>query len=183
MFIRGVTIQKKRIAIYCNIFNCIAIYSFPYIFTKIKLISQYASLFWILRNNQNYTHAYMTVWRPYIKVYMWQACNFWTCNCYRTRIKWKLNSLDRSKKNRDILRYEFHIAIRYKFFVYCDIAIYRYIVTPLVFIYSLRFEFPLSRYCITCKLQRRKWYSGQMPAAKTQRKACLMVCAWLCWKV
>ena len=44
---RGVTIQKKRIAIF---FHCIAIYSFPYIFTKIKLTSQYASYFCILHN-------------------------------------------------------------------------------------------------------------------------------------
>ena len=28
------------------------------------------------------------------------------------------------KKIRDILRYTFHIAIRYKFFMYCDISIY-----------------------------------------------------------
>ena len=62
----------------------------------------------------------------------WQACIFWTCNCYKTRIEWKINSLIRRKKNRDILWYEFRIAIRYKFFVYCDIPIYRYIVTPLV---------------------------------------------------
>ena len=62
---------------------------------------------------------------------MWQACIFWTYNCYKTRIEWKINSSIRRKKNRDILRYEFRIAIRYKFFVYCDIPIYRYIVTPL----------------------------------------------------
>ena len=76
----------------------------------------------------------MTVWRPSIRVYMWQACIFWTCNSYKTRIDWKINSLIRRKKNRDILRYEFRIAIRYKFFVYCDIPIhvYRYIVTPLI---------------------------------------------------
>ena len=30
------------------------------------------------------------------------------------------------------MRYKFRIAIRYKFFVYCDIPIYRYIVTPLL---------------------------------------------------
>ena len=29
------------------------------------------------------------------------------------------------------MRYEFRIAIRYKIFVYCNISIYRYIVTPL----------------------------------------------------
>ena len=63
---------------------------------------------------------------------MWQACIFWTCNCYKTRIEWKINSLIRRKKNRDILRYKFRIAIRYKIFVYCDILIYRHIVTPLV---------------------------------------------------
>ena len=55
---------------------------------------------------------------------MWQVYTFWTCNCYKTRIKWKVNSLLRRKKNCDILRYEFRIAIRYKFFVYCDISIY-----------------------------------------------------------
>ena len=37
----------------------------------------------------------------------------------------------RRKKIRDILRYEFRIAIRYKFFEYCDISIYWYIVSPL----------------------------------------------------
>ena len=37
----------------------------------------------------------------------------------------------RKTKICDILRYAFRIAIRYKFFVYCDIPIYRYIVTPL----------------------------------------------------
>ena len=35
----------------------------------------------------------------------------------------------RRKKNHDILRYEFRIAIRYKFFMYCDISIYWYIVS------------------------------------------------------
>ena len=38
----------------------------------------------------------------------------------------------KKKKNRDILWYSFRIAIRYKFFVYCDIPIYRYIVIPLL---------------------------------------------------
>ena len=66
----------------------------------------------------------MTVWRPFIRVYMWHACIFWTCNCYKTRIEWKINSLIRRKKSCDILRYEFRIAIRYKFYVYCDISIY-----------------------------------------------------------
>ena len=74
----------------------------------------------------------MTVWRPFIRVYMWQACIFWTCNCYKTRIEWKIDSSIRRKKNRNILWCEFRIAIRYKFLVYCDIPIYRYIVTPLV---------------------------------------------------
>ena len=62
---------------------------------------------------------------------MWQTCIFWTCNCYKTRIEWKINGLIKRNKNHDILRYKFRIAIRYKFFVYCDIPIYRYIVTPL----------------------------------------------------
>ena len=44
----------------------------------------------------------------------------------------KRNSLNRKEKSRDILRYTFRIAIRYKFLVYCDISIYRYIVTPLI---------------------------------------------------
>ena len=74
----------------------------------------------------------MTVWRPFIRVYMWQACIFWTCNCYKTRNEWQINSFIRRKKNCDILWYEFRIAIRYKFFAYCDIPIYRYIVTPLL---------------------------------------------------
>ena len=73
----------------------------------------------------------MALWRHFIRVYMWQTCIFWTCDCYKTRTEWKINSLIRRKKNRDILRYEFRIAIPYKFFVYCDIPIYRYIVTPL----------------------------------------------------
>ena len=66
----------------------------------------------------------MTVLITFIRVYMWQTCIFWACNCYKTRIEWKINSLNRGKKNRDILRYEFRIAIRYKFFVYCNIPIY-----------------------------------------------------------
>ena len=41
----------------------------------------------------------------------------------------------------------------------------------------LRIEFPLSRFC---KMQRTKWYSGQMPAAETHRKACVMVCVMVC---
>ena len=64
---------------------------------------------------------------------MWQTCIYGTCNCYKTRTEWKMNSLIRRKKNQDILRYEFRIAIRYKFFVYCNIPIYQYIVTPLVY--------------------------------------------------
>ena len=63
---------------------------------------------------------------------MWQVYTYWTCNCYRTRIEWKINSLIRRKKYYDILRYDFRIAIRYKFFLYCNISIYRYIVTPLL---------------------------------------------------
>ena len=43
----------------------------------------------------------------------------------------KKTSLIRRKKNRDILRYEFRIAILYKSFVYCDISIYR--DTPTVY--------------------------------------------------
>ena len=49
---------------------------------------------------------------------------FWTCNCYKIRDEWKMNSFIRRRKSRDILRYTFFIAIRYKFFVYCDISIY-----------------------------------------------------------
>ena len=46
-----------------------------------------------------------------------------------------------------------------------------------------RCEFPLSRYCINYKMQRKKWYSGQMPAVKNHRKACLMILVRLSWKV
>ena len=53
------------------------------------------------------------------------------CDCYKTGDDWKMNSLLRRRKSRDILRYTFRITIRYKFFVYCNIPLYRYIVTPL----------------------------------------------------
>lgn len=52
-----------------------------------------------------------------------QAYTFWTSNCYNTRIGWKIKSLIR-RRNCDILRYAFRIAIGYKSFVYCDISIY-----------------------------------------------------------
>ena len=69
----------------------------------------------------------MIVWRSFmshIKGINVTGIHLWTCNCYKTRIELKINSLIRRKKNHDILRYKFRIAIRYKFFAYCDISIY-----------------------------------------------------------
>ena len=50
--------------------------------------------------------------------------------------------------------------------------------------YSLRCEFPMSRYWKTTKCNRKSdIHSGQMPAVKNHRKAGLMVWVWLSWKV
>ena len=122
---------RKNVLRYIVIFfQRIAIYCFYYIFSKIQLISQYLLSFLTLRNKIRIIN--MHIWRPFIRVKMLHACKFWTCNCFKTGDEWKMNSLLIRRKSRDILRYTFHIAIRYKFFVYCDIPIYRYIVTPLL---------------------------------------------------
>ena len=55
---------------------------------------------------------------------MSQTCFFLTYYCYKIGDEWKRNSLNRRRKSRDILRYTFRIAIRYRFLVYCDISIY-----------------------------------------------------------
>ena len=96
---------------------------------------------------------------------MWQACIFLTCNCFKTRIEWKINSLNRRKKNRDILRYKFRIAIRFKFFVYCDIPIYRYIETPLLYTHWLTILYTCERPC-----HQAWWFS--FPPARTDRNRC-----------
>ena len=125
VFIRGVTIQKKRIAIF---FHCIAIYwdtLFSLYFHRNAInFSIFAIIFNLTYENQNYTHAHMSVWRPLIRVWMLQAWFFWTYYCDKIRDEWKRNSSNRKEKSRDILRYIFRIAIWYKCLVYCDISIY-----------------------------------------------------------
>ena len=67
---------------------------------------------------------------------MWKAYTICTCNCYKTKIEWKIKSLIiRRRKNHGILWYTFSIVIPNKFLLN---AIYRYIVTPLVFLCRLR---------------------------------------------
>ena len=63
--------------------------------------------------------------KNFIRVYMRQVYTFWACNCYRTRIEWKINSYIRRKKNCDM-----NFVLRYDINSLC-IAIYRHIVTPL----------------------------------------------------
>ena len=117
----------------------------------------------------------MNAWRLFIRVIMWQACIFWTCNNYKTKIEWKINSLIRRKKNRDILRYEFCIAIRYKFFVYCDIPIYRYIVTPLRI---TAFPLHLSSWNFTCRLPMRQECALSILRTKGQRSRSQCINYW-----
>ena len=86
---------------------------------------------------------------------MLHAFTFWTCNCYK--INEKMNSLLRKRKSRNILQYTFRIAIWYKFFLYCDIPIYWYIVTPLLNTqgFSGCLAFRLSSSYVLWKLQHK----------------------------
>ena len=86
---------------------------------------------------------------------MWQVYTFWTCNCYMTRIEWKINSLIRRKKNHDIhvLPYKFRIAIQYKFFVYCDISI-QWLVYPDTFVLGQYFWINEFSGLLNCPLVR-----------------------------
>ena len=107
-----------------TVLRYIAIRCFHYIYRNQINFSIFAFILNFTYENQNYTHAHMSVWRPLIRVEMSQACNFWTYYCCMIGDEWKRHSLDRRRKSCDILRYTFRIAIRYKFLVYCDISIY-----------------------------------------------------------
>ena len=129
--------EKNVLRYIAILFRCIAIYCdtlfWLYFYRNAIDFSIFAFTLNLTYGNQNYTHAHMSVWRPLIRIQMSQACFFWTYYCYRIGDEWKKNSSNRKEKSRDILRYTFRIAIRYKFLVYCDISICRYIVTPLMF--------------------------------------------------
>ena len=131
LFCRGVTIQEKT---FCDIFSLywdIMRYIVFLIFSVKSNIRLNFEPYVI--ESELLLYKCTTVWRAFIRVLMWQVYIFWACNWYKTRIEWKINSLIRRKTIHDILRYEFRIAIRHKFFMYCNISIYRYSVTPLLF--------------------------------------------------
>ena len=116
--IRGVTIQEKRITIYCDIFSLycdILRYVVFIIFSKNPInYSIFAFTLNLRYKNKNYTHTHICL-KTFNKGIMSQACFCWTYYCYKIGYERKRKSLNRRKKSCDILRYTFRIVIRYNF--------------------------------------------------------------------